>query len=1291
MIEPFLKAQLEPVTLRQRSGRLWKSLALCWLGAALAGLPFLLLQSFTGASFPWAVPSIALGAILAAMGMIVRAALWEPDYRQMARDIERRHPDLHALLLTAVEQQPDPQTGQFSYLQRRVISEAVDESFRQDWNQAVSRGRLAGLQVLHLAALAGLLVVLTGFQGREQGVLTAFDPSTHLTVTPGDTTVEKGKGVVVMGRFEGQAPAEVTLEVMEANQETRRYPLVRSMEDPVFGGSIPEVSSDLNYRLVYGNQATRDFQISVFEYPRLEQADARLSFPDYTGEEPREIKDTRRISAVEGARLDLDLKLNKPVVQARLRPRKEGEALPLIVETNRAAVRLADYSMAASDTYSLELVDADGRTNRVPAQFVLHVVANQRPDLKLVAPRGDTRVSALEEVSFEAETSDDFGVVAYGVHYDLPDGESSDVELGTTVAAHEKHSFEHLLRLEALDAKPDQLIAWHFWADDMGPDGEVRRTFSDMYFSEVRPFEEIFREGAGGQQDSQQQEQQQGQQGAGDEAMNLADTQKEIIQATWKVIRRETGATRTREYGQDIEVLKDAQDKALAQARLMRENSTSLTVREALDEVEKHMTAASEELGQAADDTAPLPRALKAEQMSYQALLNLAAHEFQVTRSQNSQSQQSQRNQQRNQRQLDQLELKESENRYETERQASASQSPEQQEQLQVLNRLKELARRQEDLNERLKELQNALEEASTPEEEEEIRNRLKRLREEQQEILADVDELQQRMSRPENQTEMAESREQLEQTRSQVQEAAEALANEEVDEALSSGTRAERELEELRDEFRERSSSQFAEQMRRMRAEARDLARSEEEIQQQLRDMNQARSRSLTDADTNEELAQRLREQRAGVTNLLSNMRTVSEQSENVEPLLSRQLQDSYRETMQSSIMEDLEIAQELVERKFSEEAVPFEQRAGERINDLKSSVESAAESVLGDDVEALRLARRELEELAAQVEEEMRRSRPQLAGAENAAGLTNQFGVASSPRGDTNAPAGLSAAGDTNRLGQASGQPQDGQSGEGQQAQAGQRPSAGQQGEQAASDQQGEGQPAGTPQEGQGQQAAGGRQPGQESGGEQPGQQPGDQTGQQASNQQGGQQQSGQQGQPGEQPGGQQGGQQPGQQAGGQPQGQQGGQSGAQSSAQRGGLANNQSAQGGNFFDSPGGTGPGGNVGPLTGQEYRDWSDRLRNVEEIVEPPDLREDIARVSDSAREMRSEFKRHGAMPQWDLVETEIVEPLRRLQRRVNEELARRESNDALVPIDRDPVPARFSELVRRYYERLGTE
>ena len=70
--------------------------------------------------------------------------------------------------------------------------------------------------------------------------------------------------------------------------------------------------------------------------------------------------------------------------------------------------------------------------------------------------------------------------------------------------------------------------------------------------------------------------------------------------------------------------------------------------------------------------------------------------------------------------------------------------------------------------------------------------------------------------------------------------------------------------------------------------------------------------------------------------------------------------------------------------------------------------------------------------------------------------------------------------------------------------------------------------------------------------------------------------------------------------------------------------------------------------------------------------------------------MRVEFKKSGRKPDWAVVQTQIADRLVEVRSRVNEELARRESSEALVPIDRDPVPAKFSDLVRRYYEKLGS-
>lgn len=108
------------------------------------------------------------------------------------------------------------------------------------------------------------------------------------------------------------------------------------------------------------------------------------------------------------------------------------------------------------------------------------------------------------------------------------------------------------------------------------------------------------------------------------------------------------------------------------------------------------------------------------------------------------------------------------------------------------------------------------------------------------------------------------------------------------------------------------------------------------------------------------------------------------------------------------------------------------------------------------------------------------------------------------------------------------------------------------------------------------------------------------------------------------------------------------------------------------------------------MTGEGFRRWSDRLRDVEEMVDNPDLSAEAARIRQKARELRAEFKRHSRPPNWDIVRGQLAAPLAELEQRVSEELSRRESKKALVPLDRDPVPPEYSEKLRKYYERLGS-
>ena len=109
-----------------------------------------------------------------------------------------------------------------------------------------------------------------------------------------------------------------------------------------------------------------------------------------------------------------------------------------------------------------------------------------------------------------------------------------------------------------------------------------------------------------------------------------------------------------------------------------------------------------------------------------------------------------------------------------------------------------------------------------------------------------------------------------------------------------------------------------------------------------------------------------------------------------------------------------------------------------------------------------------------------------------------------------------------------------------------------------------------------------------------------------------------------------------------------------------------------------------------PFSGNDFVEWSDRLRDVEEMVGDPELRAEAARIRDRARSLRAEARRHSAPPNWDLVQSQVAGPLVELSRRVSEELHRRNSKKAVVPLDRDAVPPRYSEKTRQYYERLGS-
>lgn len=1209
IIEEALRRRLRPIVNRRRRLHLAYLLSVCWIVAAIVGIGLIVVSLYWGWKSSIASWALCISIVMATLYALFRSHRMQPDYKAVARHIERQNPDLKALLLAAIEQQPNQSDGQFGYLQDRVIGEAVRHATKHDWLQSISKKKLLLAELGGAMALTLIITILLQLfpsvpflRVANLNVLGSY--GYEITVSPGDTNVEAGSPVVILARFGRRVPSKATLMLGEAGKEFEQIPLTKNLEDPVFGGIIQQVNSNLLYYIEYANERSRDYRISVYERPVLTRADAKIIFPSYTKLPEKVIKDTRRVSAVEGSQVIFTFILNKAVAKAQLVP-KEEPGPELTVTSEHPNVYTTSITATKNERYELHLADAQGLTNEVPQRFVIDVHKNLPPELRVVFPNRDVQASPLEELSLEAEVSDDYGVTGYGLSYALAGDQGRDITLSSTAVPSDKQQIQHLLELEELNAQPDQLLTYYFWADDVGPNGDTRRTSGDMYFTEVRHFEEVFRESQSSPDQQQQNQNQQGQQQGNRQGEQLAQLQKQIISATWNIKRQADQSGGIDDNKEDLGVVHQSQADVLEQARSASAQAEDPAATKTLEAAARHMETSLEHLGQAekSESATELTPALAAEQSAYQELLKLRQLEHQVGQSRSSSASNSPRSA-RSQQQLQQLELAQRDNRYETERLAQSQEQTAQREDLQVLNRLRDLARRQNDMSDKLKEAQAALREAQTEQQRQEIQRQLKRLRDEQIEALRDVDELAQRMNSPENRQRMADASEQLDQSRSRIRQSAEELEQGMVSRAVTSTTRAQRQLEQMRDEFRRNTSGQFTEQMRDMREQAQQLDRRQNQIAEDIKQQIDSDRKSLTDSGVNRELADQTNQQKANVENLLEQMKDVSEQSETSEPLLSRKLYDTLRQTSSENLNRSLEVTSELLRRNFLPQAQEMEQRAGKGIEELRKGVEDAAESVLGDEAESLRLAREQLDELIRQVDEEAARaggrarqdSDPNRSGdsAANRRQLANaQSGTGRGQQGDPNRPEGSA----TNRR-----QPANAQSGSGR----------GQQGD-----------PNGPRNSQENQQrlanarnAPGTRRPGNRTGGVQ--------------------------------------------------------------TDPTGGGGNQRGIW--DQFDPN---------GPLTGRDFRQWSDRLREVEEMLNEPDLRNDVAQVRDRARAIRAEFTRHGTEPQWSLVEMQITNPLTELRNRIGEELAKLKSEKAMVPIDRDPVPGRYAELVRRYYENLG--
>ena len=150
-------------------------------------------------------------------------------------------------------------------------------------------------------------------------------------------------------------------------------------------------------------------------------------------------------------------------------------------------------------------------------------------------PKRDIKASPVEEVFLQARADDDFGVKQLDLIYSVNGGDEKTVTLyGKGAKALTEVSAGHTVYLEELGVKPGDFVSYYAKATDTDTVKGPKTATSDIYFIEVRPFSQNFRQaqsqaggGGGGGGGGRQQ----------NEAGALSEQQRQIISATFNVDR----------------------------------------------------------------------------------------------------------------------------------------------------------------------------------------------------------------------------------------------------------------------------------------------------------------------------------------------------------------------------------------------------------------------------------------------------------------------------------------------------------------------------------------------------------------------------------------------------------------------------------------------------------------------------------------------------------------------------------------------------------------------------------
>ncbi|MBI3950492.1 MAG: hypothetical protein HY314_08570 [Acidobacteria bacterium] len=918
---------------------------------------------------------VSMLIFVAAVGFFLLRPLLKriPDIR-MAQLIEEKNPGLHNRLVTAIEF-ADQAAQANAPLINRLVRDAAQRAMSLNLDTVAPRNRLqlyGGVLVALLITFAWLLIggpdfLSTGFSRLYAPWSDAASASPYaIIVEPGNARVPKGSDQTVMAKLQGfdaerveiylKQPSQPSwiIQPMELNHESREHRfLFFNLQENIF------------YYVQASHIRSPEFTIEVADLARVERISLTYQLPAYTGMPVKTVEDGGDIVALKGTTVKVLSILNRPAeaativmedgATAKMEPAGPNQFVGQIVVRNKG-------------TYRIDLTSG-GETYTGSGVYEIVALDDEPPVVTIEKPGRDMKATSIQEVFTQAKAEDDNGIAALELHFSINGGKEQTVSLyRASRNAPKQITGAHTFFLEEYNLQPGDFISYYATVKDGNTASGPGQGASDIYFLEIRPFDRTYR----------QAQQNPGMEGGGNDSA-LTQRQKEIIAATWRVIR-EQPTQPPPEFSDNLNAIALIQDRLRQDAeslanRIRQRFGASLDEQEEFKQLAQYLEQAAKEMEAALKELkAQKPKeALPPEQRALQQLMRADAifREIQVAFGSNGQGE-GDNARAEDLANLFELELDKMKNQYETLQRDRGQQQNRQVDE--TLRKLQELARRQQ--KEAEEQLRRAMQGAP--------RNQSGGGGSQQQQLMEEAQQLArqlERLSRERRDERLAETSRQLKRALEEMQRAQWSGSSAE---AAARSQRAAEQLEAAKRRLQSNQQARGQEGIRRLRERATQATERQREIAEEVEEL--ARAGQSGNRPSSEAIKRRVEQRKDVLAGEVEGLRQDIEaaaRGAGQDQSAANKLKDAANTIQRNRLPDKIRQGNRLLENEWYDQARQREREIQEDLNQVVRSLQAAEGSTArSGDQEKLEEALNRTRQLADDLESLQRRLQEQSQG---------------------------------------------------------------------------------------------------------------------------------------------------------------------------------------------------------------------------------------------------------------------------------------------------------------------